>query len=432
VALTDTQIRNAKPKARRYRIADAHGLSVEISPRKDKDGRKQVGRHWRYRYRLNGKENLFAAGEWCTAPAGETPEQARERQEAGRLTLAEARVARLTWRAQVKAGQHPRVARAAQALTKAASNAETFDAVAAEYIKKRGGTWSDQHRKRIERFLERDISPDIGALPMRSVLTSHLLPLLRRVEERGAHSIAALGRGYLGAIFRYGIASGKADLDPAAGLARALEKPATQHHQPLEPTDIAPFFEKLDSDGGNRPTIIAVRLMAYTFARTVELRGAPWTEFDLDGADWRLPAQRMKMRRPHIVPLSRQAVELLEELRELTGRQKWLFPNVRRPAQFMGATTLNRVIDRLGYLDRFTAHGFRATASTMLHEAGVDTRLIEIQLAHQDRNKSRASYDHSARLPERREMMQHWADMLDGMAKAKKNVVPIRSARRAS
>lgn len=291
VALTDTQIRNAKAKARRYRIADAHGLSIEISPRQGRDG---PGRHWRYRYRLNGKENLFAAGEWCIAPAGETPEQAQERQESGRLTLAEARVTRLSWRAQVKAGQHPRVARAAKALTKAASNAETFDAVAAEYIEKRGGTWSDQHRQRIERFLERDICPDIGALPMRSVLTSHLLPLLRRVEERGAHSIAALGRGYSGAIFRYGIASGKANLDPAAGLARALEKPATEHHQPLGPTDIAPFFEKLDADGGNRPTVIAVKLMAYTFARTVELRGAPWTEFDLEGADWRLPASRMR------------------------------------------------------------------------------------------------------------------------------------------
>lgn len=137
------------------------------------------------------------------------------------------------------------------------------------------------------------------------------------------------------------------------------------------------------------------------------------------------------MRRPHIVPLSRQALELLEELQGITGRQKWLFPNVRRPAKFMGATTINRVIDRLGYLDRFTAHGFRATASTMMHEAGFDTRLIEIQLAHQDRNKSRASYDHSARLPERREMMQAWADMLDGMAKAKKNVVPFGAARRA-
>lgn len=422
MALTDTRIRNAKPKARRYRIADAHGLSIEISPRGGGDG---PGRHWRYRYRLSGKENLFAGGEWCAAPIGETREAAQERREAGRLTLSEARVAREGWRADVKAGQHPRVSRRAKALTTAASRAQTFDAVAAEYIEKKGGGWSDQNRKRLKRFLERDISPDIGALSVREIRASHLLPLLRKVEERDARTIAILGRGYLSQIFRYAIATAKADLDPAADLKGALESHERHHHQPLAQSDIAPFFKALDANGANAETAIAIRLLAYTFSRTIELRCAPWTEFDLDQAEWRLPAERMKMRRPHVVPLPKQAVALLRSLKKLTGRQRWLFPNTRRPAAFMGATTINRVIERMGYLDRFSAHGFRATASTILHEAGFDTRLIEMQLAHQDKNKSRASYDHSARLAERRKMMQSWADMLDAMMKPKTNVVPI-------
>jgi len=429
MALTDTKIRNAKAKASRYRIADARGLSIEISPR---GGSEVPGRHWRYRYRLGGKENIFAGGEWCAAPNGETPEEAQERRESGRLTLAEARVAREGWRADVKAGQHPRVSRRAKALASAASKAQTFDAVAAEFIEKRGAGWSDQNRKRLERFLERDISPDIGALPVREIRATHLLPLLRKVEERGAGTIAILGRGYLSQIFRYAIATGKADMDPAADLKGALKSHDRKHHQPLAQSDISPFFKALDADGGNPETVIAIRLLAYTFGRTIELRCAPWTEIDLDQAEWRLPAERMKMRRPHVAPLSRQAVSLLRALKKLTGRQRWLFPNTRRPATFMGATTINRVIERMGYLDRFSAHGFRATASTMLHEAGFDTRLIEMQLAHQDKNKSRASYDHSARLPERRKMMQSWADMLDAMMKPKNNVVPIGRRGRAA
>jgi integrase len=199
-----------------------------------------------------------------------------------------------------------------------------------------------------------------------------------------------------------------------------------QHHPPLERADLPAFFDALSADGAGRPTEIAIRLMAYLFSRTIELRASSWREFDLDRAEWRIPASRMKMGRPHVVPLPDQAVALLRELHAHTGHQHWLFPNTRRPKTYMGGTTINRVIERMGFLDRFTAHGFRATASTLLHEAGFDSRLIEMQLAHQDRNKSRASYDHSARLPERRQMMQSWADMLDEMMKPNSNVVSIR------
>jgi integrase len=168
-----------------------------------------------------------------------------------------------------------------------------------------------------------------------------------------------------------------------------------------------------------------VRLLAYLFTRPSELRGAAWAEFDLDRAEWRIPAERMKMGRPHFVPLPTQAIELLHELHAITGRGTWLFPNIRQPKSLMSSSTLNKVIRRMGYGGQFSAHGFRATASTMLHEIGFASELIERQLAHAERNKSKAAYDHSARLPERRTMMQSWADMLDEMMKPKSNVLPI-------
>ena len=416
--LADRRIRNAKPKRRRYRLSDAHGLALEVSP--------AGGRYWRYRYRLDGRENIFAAGEWCSAPYGETVEQAEKRRASGRLTLAEARIERMKWRAMVVRGSHPLHAKRAEKLAAAASNANTFDAVAAEFVQKRGQEWSGVYRKNFTRYLERDVSPYIGSLPIREVNSAQVLAILRKVEARGSLSAAAAGRSYVGQVFRYAIATGKADTDPTFALRGALEKREVQHHAPLERADLPTFFEALNADGASRPTGIAIRLMAYLFSRTIELRAASWGEFDLDRAEWRIPASRMKMGRPHVVPLPTQAVALLSELHALTGDQQWLFPNTRRPKTYMGGTTINRVIERMGFLDRFTAHGFRATASTLLHEAGFDSRLIEMQLARQDRNRSRASYDHSARLPERRHMMQSWADMLDETMKPNSNVVSIR------
>ena len=418
MALTDTRIKNAKPKSRRYRLSDTHGLALEVST--------AGGRYWRYRYRLDGKENLFAGGEWCAAPYGETVEQAEKRRASGQLTLAEARIERAKWRAMVVRGGHPLHAKRVEKLATAMSNANTFGAVAAEFVQKRGQEWGSEHRKNFTSYLERDVFPDIGSLPIRDVTSAQVLGVLRKTEARGALSVAAAGRSYIGQVFRYAIATGKADTDPTFALRGALETREVQHHPPLERADLPAFFEALSADGAGRPTEIAIRLMAYLFSRTIELRAASWSELDLDRAEWRIPASRMKMGRPHVVPLPTQAVALLHELHALTGKQQWLFPNTRRPQAHMGDTTINRVIERMGFIDRFSAHGFRATASTLLHEVGFDSRLIELQLAHQDRNKSRASYDHSARLPERRQMMQSWADMLDEMMKPNSNVVSIR------
>lgn len=405
MALTDTKIRNAKPRAHRYRLRDSHGLSLEISP--------SGNRFWRYRYRINGRENIFAAGEWCVAPNGETEAAAQLRREGGRLTLAEARMARLAWRAMVKVGQHPRIVRAANRLVAAQSAASTFKAVAEEFIERRGATWGDSHRWHFRRFMAHDAYPDLGALPMGSLTAAHYLAVLRKVEARGSHSVAHLGRGYLGQVARYAVATGKAVSDPLPSLRGSLVKVDTEHHPTLAKAELGPFLRAVSKARANRPTEIAVRLLLLTMLRTVEVRTGWWHEIDLQAAEWRFAAERMKARRPHIVPLPRQAVTLLRELQDITGQGLRLFPNVRDAAKALGSSTIGRVFDRAGYGGKFSPHGFRGTASTLLREAGFDGHLIELQLAHLDRDGTRRAYNHAELLEPRRAMLQAWADMLD-------------------
>ncbi len=406
MALSDAKIRTAKAKAHRYRLTDTHGLSIEIMP--------SGQRYWRYRYRLGGKENLFAAGAWCVAPIGETPEQAADRQQGGRLTLAEARQARPIWRGQVKAGQHPRLVQAARRLLTSQSAASTFKAIAVEYVEKRGARWGDSHRRHFERIMVQDIYPELGDLPIAGLGPGHVLAALQKIERRGVATVAAAARGFVGQVFRYAIAGHKATQDPTRALAGALAKVETTHHPPIPRDGIGPFLAAVAASRSNRLTEIAVRLLLLTMTRTIELRGAWWTEVgDLTRAEWRIPPERMKMRRPHIVPLSRQAVELLRELRRITGNSPRLFPSERDPEKCMGSSTIGRVFERAGYAGQFSPHGFRSTASTMLREAGFDSALIELQLAHLDRDKSRASYDHAELLAPRRAMLQAWADMID-------------------
>jgi integrase len=246
-----------------------------------------------------------------------------------------------------------------------------------------------------------------------------LLEILNRIESRGAATVALLVRQWSSAVFRYAVATLRADHDPAAALKGAIHRPKVQHHKPLTREQIIQFSKALEQYGGYKTTVIALRLMLLTFVRTVELRKAEWVEFDLDRAEWRIPAERMKMREPHIVPLSRQAVELLRELRTHTGGRPLLFPNYRNPNESMTATTLNRALERIGLNGKgsigFSAHGFRATASTMLREMGFRSDVIERQLAHAERNKVRASYNQAEYLDDRRHLMQMWADKIDAI-----------------
>lgn len=409
--LTDAKIRNAKPEAKPVKLVDGGGLYLEVRP----SGAKL----WRYRYRIAGKENVFAVGEYFNDKRG------------GHVSLDEARSERDKARALVKQGIHPAHHRQAERLATHAENANTFEAVALEWIAKKKPGWTPYYLRQVERFMRADVFPKIGKLPIRSVTAAHLLEIVKLIEGRGAETVAVLVRQWASAIFRYAVATLRADSDPAAALKGAIHRPKVEHHKPMTRDQIGDFVKALDGYAGYRTTVIALRLMLLTFVRTVELRGAEWSEFDLDRAEWRIPSGRMKMREPHTVPLSWQAVELLRELHTYTGGRTFLFPNYRSPKTCMTATTLNRALERMGFNGKdsigFSAHGFRATASTILNETGFRPDVIERQLAHAERDKTRASYNQAEYMPERVAMMQQWADMVDFIA-AGGTVTPIKRA----
>ena len=388
--LTDAKIRNTKPADKPLKLTDGGGLYLEVRP--------TGTRLWRLRYRIDGKENVFAIGGY--------PE----------IGLADARDAREKAKPLIRQGIHPSHNRQAERLANSAANANTFEAVAREWIKKKAPSWTPYYLRQVERFMAADVFPFVGKLPIRNVSAAHLLEILNRIEGRGAATVALLVRQWSSAVFRYAVATLRADADPAAALKGAIHRPKVQHHKPLTRDQIAEFSKALEQYGGYRATVIALRLMLLTFVRTVELRKAEWIEFDLDRAEWRIPAERMKMREPHLVPLSTQAVELLRELATHTGGRRQLFPNLRNPNEYMTATTLNRALERMGFNGKdsigFSAHGFRATASTMLNEMGYRADVIERQLAHAERNKVRASYNQAEYMEERRQMMQAWAEYL--------------------
>lgn len=400
MALTDTRIRTAKPSRKPYKLADSAGLHLEVRP----SGSKL----WRYRYRIGGRENLYALGQY--------PE----------VSLAVARADRDEARKLVKQGIHPAHSRLARKVAQIADNANTFEAVAREWIERRRSSWTPYYLGQVEGMLEADVFPYVGGLPIRSVSAAHLLAIVRRVEKR-APTVALLLRQWCSAIFRYAVATLRADGDPTVALKGAITRPKVQHNKPLGKSEIPRFLEKLEQAGGNRTTKIALRLLLLLFVRPIELRAGEWVEFALDGREWRIPASRMKMREPHTVPLSLQAVELLRELREITGGNRLLFPNNRRPKTHMGATTLNRALDRMGYSGKFSSHGFRSTASTLLNEMGYRPDVIERQLAHKERNAARAAYNQAQYLAERRDMMRDWANYLDGLARGE-SVTPIKRA----
>ena len=397
--LTDAKIRSAKPTDHPFKLADGKGLFLEVRPTGSK--------LWRYRYRIAGKENLFALGDYPT------------------MGLAAARSQRAEARELVKQGIHPSHIRKAGRLATHVNNATTFEAVAREWIGKKQSHWSPSYCQKVSRFLEVNAFPYIGALAIRAVTAAHLLEIIKRIEGRGAATVALTVRQWSSAIFRYAVATLRADTDPAAALRGAIHRPPTKHAKPLTRAEIAALATALEGYNGYRTTVIAIKLMLLTFVRTRELRMAPWTEIDFDRSEWRIPGPRMKMRQSHIIPLSTQALVLLRELHTYTGGRGYLFTNYRNPNTCMTATTLNRALEHMGFNGKgsigFSAHGFRATASTILNELGLRPDVIERQLAHGDRNKVRASYNQAEYLEARRTMMQQWADLIDQIVGQKHN-----------
>jgi integrase len=399
--LTDTAVRKAKPKEKPSRLADEKGLYLEIMP--------NGSRYWRMKYRFAGKEKRLAMGVYPDISLAE----ARDRRDQARKLLAN--------------GVDPGTAKQESKRAAKAATENSFEAVAREWFTKHSPRWVESHSEKIIRRFERDVFPWIGNRPIAHITAPELLTVLRRIEDRGAIDTAHRAHQNCGQVFRYAVATGRAERDPSSDLRGALPPASKRHHAAI--TDhkaIGALLRAIDGYQGSFVTKCALRLAPRVFVRPGELRKAEWSEINLDTAEWRIPAEKMKMRAAHVVPLSAQAVTILHELHALTGDGKYIFPGVRTRSRPMSENTVNAALRRLGYsTDEMTGHGFRSMASTLLNEQGWNRDAIERQLAHAERDNVRAAYNYAEHLPERRKMMQHWSDYLDGLATGA-DVIPLR------
>jgi integrase len=396
--LTDSAIRNAKPKDKAYKLTDGSGLYLLISPK--------GGKWWRMDYRFNGKRKTLSMGVYPDV----TLKSARDRRTEARKLLAD--------------GIDPGEIRKAMKVSQ--SDANGFEAVAREWWGKHEPNWSQTHSSRIMLRLEKDVFPWIGNRPIGKITAPEMLTVLRRIENRGALETAHRIHQSCGQIFRYAVSTGRAERDPSADLKGALPPTRQKHHASIiDPRKIGELLRAVDGYEGSFITRCALQFASLTFVRPGELRHAEWSEIDLDKAEWRIPAEKMKMRTVHIVPLSTQALAVLNEIQPLTGRRKYVFPGVRTNKRPMSENTVNAALRRLGYTkEEMTGHGFRSMASTILNEQGWHRDAIERQLAHAERNSVRAAYNYAEHLPERMKMMQTWADYLDKL-KTGAEVIPL-------
>jgi integrase len=390
--LTDTTIRNAKPGAKPIKIFDANGLFLLLGP--------TGSRWWRFKYRIEKKEKLLSFGTY--------PE----------ISLKTAREMRDEARKLLAIGIDPSEHRKAQKLSKTEGAANSFEIIAREWFAKFSPNWVESHSSKIIKRLENDIFPWLGARPIAEISAPELLIALRRIESRGAIETAHRAQQNCSQVFRYAVATGRAQRDPTVDLRGALPPVKGKHHASItEPKAIGALLRAINGYEGSIITKCALGLAPLLFVRPGELRKAEWSEINFELAEWRIPAERMKMREQHIVPLSIQALSILKELFPLTGSGRYVFPGARTNGRPMSENTVNAGLRRLGYgSNDMTGHGFRSMASTLLNEQGWNRDAIERQLAHAERNSVRAAYNYAEHLPERRKMMQSWADFLTGLA----------------
>ncbi|BAO29367.1 tyrosine-type recombinase/integrase [Sulfuritalea hydrogenivorans] len=400
--LTELECKNAAPKDKPYRLFDGGGLYLEIVP--------TGAKYWRLKYRYGGKEKRLAIGVYPTV----TARQAREKAQEGKRTLSE--------------GRDPSSERRAHKLVAKVSAESSFEAVAREWLRRRTPTLTDKHVERVLARLVNNLFPWVGGKPIADISAPELLSALRRVEERGAVHTANRLLQYSGQIFRYGIATGRCERDIAADLRGALTQEKEKHRAAItDPEGAAALLRAIDGYHGSLIARCALRLAPLVFVRPGELRHAEWAEIDLDRAEWNIPAEKMKMRLPHLVPLSLQSVAVLREIHPLTGRGRYVFPSQRTAERPVSDNTINASLRRMGFDTReeMTAHGFRAMARTILDEVlGFRPDFIEHQLAHAVRDPNGRAYNRTAHLAERRKMMQAWADYLDRI-KSGADVIPI-------
>ena len=395
--LTDTAARQAKFTGKQQKLSDEKGLYLLIN---------SAGKYWRLKYRIAGKEKLLSLGVY--------PE----------VSLKEARAKRDEARKMIAEGSDPALTKRQEKAAKLMAAENSFAAIAKEWHKAKVPTWSERHGVRVIESFERDIFPELGPFPITDITAPMILAAIRKIEARGAPIEAKRTLQRVGAVIDYAIDTGRATLNPARGRRDAVIAPPTKHRPALPRADLPQFLRKLADDQTTAPANkIALRLLMLTMTRPGEIRAARWAEFDFDRAEWRIPAERMKMRTEHIIPLSRQVLALLNELRLYTGSGSLLFPSERRITDPMSNMTMNKIILRLGYQDKATPHGMRSLASTVMNEEGFDPDVIERQLAHAERNQVRAAYHRAEYLDDRRKLLQWWADYLE--AQEGGNVLPV-------
>ena len=400
--LSDTVIRNAKPADKPRKLADGGGLYIEVAP--------SGGKWWRFKYRFEGKEKRLSLGVYPDVGL----KDARDKHAEARKLLA--------------AGVDPSANKKAAKSAQGERAANSFEIVAREWFDKHAPNWKENHSGKIIRRLEVDIFPWLGARPVGEITAPDLLAAIRRIESRGALETAHRALANCGQVFRYAIATGRAQRDTAADLRGALPPVKEKHHASItDPKAIGELLRDIEGYQGAFITRCALRLAPLVFLRPGELRKAEWAEIDLDKTEWRIPAARMKMNAVHIVPLASQAVAILRELHPLTGSGKYVFPGARSAARPMSENAVLAALRRMDYAtDEMTGHGFRSMASTLLNEQGYNRDAIERQLAHAERDGVRAAYNYAEYLPERKKMMQSWADYL-GALKTGAQVIPLRA-----
>ncbi|EOJ5478346.1 tyrosine-type recombinase/integrase [Escherichia coli] len=395
MALTDIQIKRAKPQDKPYTMNDGHGLSLLIK----RDGSKG----WRFRFRFAGKARLMSFGSYEL------------------VSLAEAREKRDTARKQVANGIDPVEERKAQKLAQKLSTENSFESVSREWHAAKADRWTIAYREEIIKTFEQDVFPFIGKRPISEIKPLELLEVLKRIEKRGALEKTRKVRQRCGEVFRYAIITGRAEYNPAPDLAIALAIPKQKHHPFLSAEELPHFVRDLESYTGSIITKNATKILMMTGVRTQEMRFATWSEIDLIKGIWEIPAERMKMRRPHIVPLSSQVIELFKQLQPITSDYPYVFIGRNDRRKPISKESVNQVIESLGYKGRTTGHGFRHTLSTILHEMGFESAWIEIQLAHVDKNTIRGTYNHALYLDKRKYMMQKYSDFLMNLSTGVQN-----------
>jgi len=401
MALSPIEVSKAKVTDKPQKLTDGGGMYLLVQP----NGAK----YWRLNYRFAGKRKTMAIGVYPDVSLSD----ARDRREVARKQLAN--------------GIDPSAAKQEQKAAIVALTENSFEVVAHEWYTKFSTNWKESHSITVRGRLKNDVYPWIGTRPIGEIDAPELLTVLRRIESRGALSTAHTVNSVCGQVFRYAIATGRAKRDPSADLKGALTPYRVTHLAALtDPVKIGKLMRDIEGYKGTFIVRCAFKLAPYVFLRPIELAKAEWTEFDLDIAEWRIPASKMKKNRLHIIPLPTQAVEILREIHTLTGNGKYVFPSIRSSAKPMAGNTLLAAIRSLGYTPaEMTAHGFRHMASTLLNEQGFNADAIERQLAHKA-GGVRATYNAAEYLPERKRMMQAWADYLDKLKKGA-DVIPLRA-----